>query len=173
MLKNLLNISMCVSACAFAFGFVACSDDNTAGVTEDGNPIAHGESSSSAVGGSSAVESSSSVVGGSSAIESSSAVQSSSSVVAVPKLSIPVMKIRDIGSALAMMRKGAGQPSLGLCRWAMNILKMHWILFLNIVKAYAEALSYKARNQSLGWLLVLRLPKKIRRWISLRGAVSV
>ena len=88
MLKNFLNISACVSACAFAFGFVACSDDNTAGVTEDGNPIAHGESSSSAVGGSSAVESSSSVVGGSSAVESSSAVQSSSSVVAVPKFDV-------------------------------------------------------------------------------------
>ena len=88
MLKNFLNISACVSACAFAFGFVACSDDNTAGVTEDGNPIAFGESSSSAVGGSSAVESSSSVVGGSSAVESSSAVQSSSSVVAVPKFDV-------------------------------------------------------------------------------------
>ena len=83
MLKNFLNISACVSACAFAFGFVACSDDNTAGVTEDGNPIAFGESSSSVYNGSS-----SSVVGGSSAVESSSAVQSSSSVVAVPKFDV-------------------------------------------------------------------------------------
>ena len=83
MLKNLLNISACVSACAFAFGFMACSDDNTAGVTEDGNPIAYGESSSSVYDGSS-----SSVVGGSSAVESSSAVQSSSSVVAVPKFDV-------------------------------------------------------------------------------------
>lgn len=77
MLKNLLNISACVSACAFAFGFMACSDDNTAGVTEDGNPIAYGESSSSVYDGSS-----SSVVGG------SSAVQSSSSVEAVPKFDV-------------------------------------------------------------------------------------
>ena len=76
MLKKLLDISACISACALAFGVVACSDDNSAGVTEDGNPIAFGESSSSIYD-----ESSSSVVGGSSAIESSSAVQSSSSVV--------------------------------------------------------------------------------------------
>lgn len=75
MLKKLLNISACVSACTLAFGFMACSDDNTAGVTEDGNPIAYGESSSS-------------VVGSSSAIESSSAVQSSSSVEAVPKFDL-------------------------------------------------------------------------------------
>ena len=40
MLKKLLNISACISACSFVFGIVACSDDNTAGVTEDGNPIA-------------------------------------------------------------------------------------------------------------------------------------
>ncbi len=83
MLKKLLNISACISACSFVFGFVACSDDNTAGVTEDGNPIAYGESSSSVYG-----ESSSSVVGSSSAIESSSAVQSSSSVEAVPKFDL-------------------------------------------------------------------------------------
>ena len=83
MLKKLLNISACISACSFVFGIVACSDDNTAGVTEDGNPIAYGESSSSVYG-----ESSSSVVGGSSAIESSSAVQSSSSVEAVPKFDV-------------------------------------------------------------------------------------
>ena len=88
MLKKLLDISACISACSFVLGIVACSDDNTAGVVEDGNPIAHGESSSSVVGGSSAVESSSSVVGGSSAVESSSAVQSSSSVEAVPKFDL-------------------------------------------------------------------------------------
>jgi len=82
MLKKLLDISACVSACTFALGIVACSDDNTAGVVEDGNPIAHGESSSSAVGGSSAVESSSSVV------NSSSAAQSSSSVESVPKFDL-------------------------------------------------------------------------------------
>ena len=83
MLKKLLNISACVSACALVFGVVACSDDNSAGVTEDGNPIAYGESSSSIYD-----ESSSSVVGSSSAIESSSAVQSSSSVEAVPKFDL-------------------------------------------------------------------------------------
>ena len=95
MLKKLLDISACISACSFVLGIVACSDDNTAGVVEDGNPIAHGESSSSVVGGSSAVESSSSVVSGSSAVEScssvvnsSSAAQSSSSVVAVPKFDL-------------------------------------------------------------------------------------
>ena len=88
MLKKLLDISACISACSFVLGIVACSDDNTAGVVEDGNPIAHGESSSSAVGGSSAVESSSSVVSGSSAVESSSAALSSSSVVAVPKFDL-------------------------------------------------------------------------------------
>ena len=82
MLKKLLDISACVSACTFALGIVACSDDNTAGVVEDGNPIARGESSSSAVGGSSAVESSSSVV------NSSSAAQSSSSVESVPKFDL-------------------------------------------------------------------------------------
>ena len=47
MLKKLLDISACISACSFVLGIVACSDDNTAGVVEDGNPIAHGESSSS------------------------------------------------------------------------------------------------------------------------------
>ena len=95
MLKKLLDISACISACSFVLGIVACSDDNTAGVVEDGNPIAHGESSSSAVGGSSAVESSSSVVSGSSAVESSSSVvnsssaaQSSSSVESVPKFDL-------------------------------------------------------------------------------------
>ena len=82
MLKKLLDISACISACSFVLGIVACSDDNTAGVVEDGNPIAHGESSSSAVGGSSAVESSSSVV------NSSSAAQSSSSVESVPKFDL-------------------------------------------------------------------------------------
>ena len=82
MLKKLLDISACVSACTFALGIVACSDDNTAGVVEDGNPIAHGESSSSAVGGSSAVDCSSSVV------NSSSAAQSSSSVESVPKFDL-------------------------------------------------------------------------------------
>lgn len=89
MLNKLLNISACISACALAFGVVACSDDNSAGVTEDGNPMAYGESSSSIYDGSS-----SSVVGGSSAVESSSAVQyssavqSSSSVAAVPKFDL-------------------------------------------------------------------------------------
>lgn len=82
MLKKLLDISACISACSFVLGIVACSDDNTAGVVEDGNPIAHGESSSSVVSGSSAVESSSSVV------NSSSAAQSSSSVEAVPKFDL-------------------------------------------------------------------------------------
>ena len=91
MLKKLLDVSACVFTCALVLGVVACSDDNTAGITEDGNPIAHGESSSSVVGGSSAVESSSSVVSGSSAAQSSSsvvAVQSSSSVEAVPKFDV-------------------------------------------------------------------------------------
>ena len=91
MLKKLLDVSACVFTCALVLGVVACSDDNTAGITEDGNPIAHGESSSSVVGGSSAVESSSSVVSASSAAQSSSsvvAVQSSSSVEAVPKFDV-------------------------------------------------------------------------------------
>ena len=75
MLKKLLNISACVSVCTFALGFIACSEDNAAGVTEDGNPVAYNESSSS-------------VVGISSVVESSSASQSSSSVEAVPKLDL-------------------------------------------------------------------------------------
>ena len=40
---------------AFLLSLVACSDDNTAGVTEDGNPaIAQGKSSSSAISSSGA-----------------------------------------------------------------------------------------------------------------------